>query len=101
MLKPIVFDDCNVYMSLAFICKLSKMGKYRRLTHVIYKFNFQNIFTPKYRFRILTGHVSSMLDHDIRTICEWKDVFVEEMNIQLDHAHMVVTIPPKFRCYIS
>lgn len=55
------------------------MGKYRRLTHVVYKCDYHIVFTPKYRFRILTGHVSSMLEHDIRTICEWKDVIVEEM----------------------
>jgi putative transposase len=36
-----------------------------------------------------------MLEHDIRTIAEWKDVVVEELNIQKDHVHMVVSIPPK------
>ncbi len=71
------------------------MGKYRRLTHVVYKCDYHIVFTPKYRFRILTGHVSSMLEHDILTICEWKDVIVEEMNIQPDHVHMIVSIPPK------
>ena len=71
------------------------MGKYRRLTHVVYKCDYHIVFTPKYRFRILTGHVLSTLEHDIRTICEWKDVVVEEMNIQPDHVHMVVSIPPK------
>ena len=36
-----------------------------------------------------------MLEHDIRTIADWKDVSVEELNIQKDHVHMIVSIPPK------
>ena len=36
-----------------------------------------------------------MLEQDIRVICEWKDVSVEELNIQPDHVHMIVSIPPK------
>ncbi len=71
------------------------MGKYRKLTHFVYKCDCHIIFTPKYRFRILTGHISSMLEHDIRTICEWKDVLVEELNIQPDHVQLIVSIPPK------
>ena len=65
------------------------MGKYRRLTHVVYKCDYHIVFTPKYRFRILTGHISSMLEHDIQTICQWKDVVLEELNIQTDHVHMI------------
>jgi putative transposase len=36
-----------------------------------------------------------MLEHDIRAISDWKDVVVDELNIQEDHVHMVVSIPPK------
>ena len=71
------------------------MGKYRKLTHVVYKSDYHIVFTPKYRFRIMTGQISSMLEHDIKTICEWKDVVVEELNIQIDHIHMIVSIPPR------
>jgi putative transposase len=71
------------------------MGKYRKLTHVVYKCDYHIVFTPKYWFRILTGHISTMLEQDIRAIAEWKDVVVEELNIQKDHVHMVVSIPPK------
>jgi len=71
------------------------MGKYRKLKHVVYKCDYHIVFTPKYRFRILTGHISAMLEQDIRTISDWKDVVVEGLNIQKDHVHMVVSIPPK------
>lgn len=35
------------------------------------------------------------MEQDIRSICEWKSVQIEEMNLQKDHVHMVVSIPPK------
>jgi putative transposase len=36
-----------------------------------------------------------MLEQDIRTINEWKDVTVKKLNILPDHVHMVVSLPPK------
>ena len=71
------------------------MGKYRKLTHVVYKCDYHIVFTPKYRFRILTGEISRMLEQDIRSICQWKEVEIDEMNIQLDHVHIIVSIPPR------
>ena len=71
------------------------MGKYRKLTHVVYKCDYHIVFVPKYRFRILTGLIKELMEQDIRTICEWKSVEIAEMNLQSDHVHMVVSIPPK------
>jgi len=70
------------------------MSKYRKLTHVVYKCDYHIVFTPKYRFRILTGHISTMLEQDIRLICQWKDVEIDELNIRNDHFHMIASIPP-------
>lgn len=61
------------------------MGKYRRLTHVVYKCDYHIVFVPKYRFRVLTGAIKGQMEQDIRTICEWKSVEIEEMNLQSDH----------------
>jgi putative transposase len=43
----------------------------------------------------LTGAIKEMVDHDIRMYCEWKGCEVEELNVQTDHVHLVVSIPPK------
>ena len=53
------------------------------------------VFTAKYRFKILTGAIEDLLEHDIRSICSWKEVEIIEMNIQIDHVHMYISIPPK------
>ena len=71
------------------------MGKYRRLTHVVYKCDYHIVFTPKYRFRILTGEIAAAMEQDIRQVCSWKEVEIDEMSVQSDHVHMVVCIPPR------
>ena len=71
------------------------MGKYRKLTHVVYKCDYHIVWVPKYRFRILTGAIRSLVEQDIRMICQWKEVEVEELNVQIDHIHIVCSIPPK------
>lgn len=70
-------------------------GKYRKLSHVVYKCNYHIVWVPKYRFRILTGRLKEVVEHDIRTLCEWKDVEILEINVQMDHVHLVCSIPPK------
>jgi putative transposase len=71
------------------------MVKYRKLTHTVYHFTYHLVFVPKYRFRILEGKILEFVDQKIRQICEWYSVEIDEMNIQKDHVHMVISIPPK------
>ena len=70
-------------------------GKYRKLTHVVYQCNYHIVWVPKYRFRILTGAVKELLEHDVKVLCAWKDVEVIELSVQPDHMHLVCSIPPK------
>ena len=70
-------------------------SKYRKLSHVVYQCTYHIVFVPKYRFRILTGGVAELVDHDARVLCAWKDVEVLELNVQTDHVHLVCSIPPK------
>ncbi len=71
------------------------MAKYRKLSHTVYHCNFHVVFVPKYRYRILEGKVKDIVEHKIRQVCEWNDAEIEEMNIQADHVHMLISIPPK------
>jgi len=71
------------------------MSKYKKLSHVVYKCDYHIVWVPKYRFRILKGLIKEELEKDIRMLCEWKKSEVLELNIQEDHIHLVVSIPPK------
>lgn len=62
---------------------------------MIYYHNYHIVWTPKYRFRVLEGVIQELLDADIRALSEWKGAEVLELNIQKDHIHMVVSVPPK------
>ena len=71
------------------------MRKYKKLSHVVYKCDYHIVWVPKYRFRILTGEVKQLVEDDIRMLCEWRKCEIQEMSVQSDHIHLVVSIPPR------
>ena len=71
------------------------MSKYKKLSHVIYKCEYHIVWVPKYRLRILKGTIKTLVERDIRSLCEWNGCEVQELNIQEDHVHLLVSVPPK------
>ncbi|MEP1258761.1 IS200/IS605 family transposase [Algoriphagus sp.] len=71
------------------------MTKYRKSSHVVFKCDYHIVWVPKYRFRILKGAIKEIVEKDIRMLCEWKGCLVEELNVQDDHVHLLVSVPPK------
>lgn len=71
------------------------MGRYKKLSHVVYKCDYHIVWVPKYRFRVLKGSIRDLLESDIRFLCQWKGCDVEELNVQEDHVNLMVSIPPK------
>lgn len=71
------------------------MSNFKKLSHVIYRCTYHIVRTPKYRYRILEGLVKELLLNDIQMLLEWKSCELIEMNIQIDHIHLIVSVPPK------
>ena len=71
------------------------MSEYKKISHVIYRCTYHIVWTPKYRFRVLEGLVKELLTKDIQMLLEWKSCELIEMNIQIDHIHLILSIPPK------
>ena len=71
------------------------MSSFKKLSHVLYRCTYHIVWTPKYRFRVLEGLVKELLSRDIPMLLEWKSSELIEMNIQKDHIHLVVSVPPK------
>lgn len=71
------------------------MTKYRKSSHVVFKCDYHIVWVPKYRVRILKGAIKELVDQDIRMLCKWKCCIVEELNVQEDHVHLLVSVPPK------
>ena len=71
------------------------MSKYKKLSHVAYKCDYHIVWVPKYRFRVLKGAIKELVEHDIKMLCQWKSCEVEELSVQEDHIHLLVSVPPK------
>lgn len=51
----------------------------------------------KYRYRVLRDEVAKYVEQQAYRLCNQKDgIEVIEMNVQSDHVHLVVSIPPKY-----
>jgi putative transposase len=50
---------------------------------------------PKYRYKILKGNVGVEIERCIRLFCEQEMCEVVELNVQEDHIHLIVMMPPK------
>jgi len=53
------------------------------------------VWVPKYRYRILTDKVAAEVRRCVCRFSGEKKCSIEELNIQADHVHMIVQIPPK------
>jgi putative transposase len=52
---------------------------------------------PKYRHRIFKDEIAEYAKQQLYSLCRQKDlVEVLELNVLVDHIHLVVSIPPKY-----
>jgi putative transposase len=71
------------------------MSRFRKLSHTIWHCQYHIIWVPKYRYRVLTGHIAEEVSRCIRTFSDDQKAEIVELNIQVDHVHLLVMIPPK------
>ena len=71
------------------------MSRFKKLSHSIWHCQYHVVWTPKYRYRVLDGSVKQEVGSCIRAFSEQKKCEVVELNIQIDHVHLIVSMPPK------
>ena len=71
------------------------MSRFRKLSHTIWHCQYHIVWVPKYRYRILTGRVSEEVGWSIRAFTEHQKGEVVELDVQLNHVHLLVKVPPK------
>ncbi len=66
--------------------------------HVAYQTQYHVVWIPKYRHEVLIEGVKQYLEKTFISIVEerYPDVYIVEQNIQTDHVHMLIEIPPKY-----
>ena len=73
------------------------MTRFKRLSHSLYECKYHVVFCPKYRYRIFKDGVGEYTQQQVYRLCQQKDqVEVLELNVQPDHVHLVVSLPPKY-----
>jgi putative transposase len=72
------------------------MSDFKKLAHAIWECKYHIVWCPKYRFKILQGPLQKSVEEIITQLCEWKKLEMLEMNVQEDHVHLLISIPPKY-----
>ena len=71
--------------------------RFRKLSHTLYECKYHLIFCPKYRHRILKDEIGEWVKKEIIKLLGQKEgIEIIEMNVQAEHVHLVVWIPPKY-----
>ncbi len=71
------------------------MSRFRKLSQTLWHCQYHIVQVPKYRFRILEGKVTTEVANCIRAFSEQQHCDIVELNIQNDHVHLLVMVPPK------
>jgi putative transposase len=71
------------------------MSRFRKLAQTIWFCQYHVVWVPKYRFRILRGKVAEEVETCIRGFSEQQGCEVREINVQMDHVHLLSLVPPK------
>ena len=70
---------------------------FKKLSHSLYECKYHIVFCPKYRYKILDGEVKAYLIKLLYRLCEQKSgIEIIEINVQADHVHIIMSIPPKY-----
>jgi putative transposase len=71
--------------------------RFRKLSHTLYECKYHVVFCPKYRYQILEGEIGEWVKREIIRLMSYKDgIEIIELNVQLEHVHLVMWIPPKY-----
>jgi len=71
------------------------MSRFRKLSQTIWHCQYHIVWVPKYRYRVLTGPIAMEVNRCIRSFSEQQRCEIIELNIQVDHVHLLAMVPPK------
>ncbi len=71
------------------------MSRFEKLSHVIWHCQYHIVWVPKYRYRILQGEVAREAYNCIQVFSGQSGCRIVELNVQVDHVHMLIKVPPK------
>ena len=71
------------------------MSRFKKLSHVVWHCQYHIVWSPKYRYRVLAGKVGEEVYTCIQVFAGQLGCEIIELNVQKDHVHLVIMVPPK------
>ena len=69
------------------------VNRYRSGAHTRHRLIYHLVWIPKYRKRVLLGKVAVRLRGLLYEAAEVNNWWIQELNIQLDHVHVMIQLP--------
>jgi len=69
------------------------VNRYRVGAHTRHRLIYHLVWIPKYRKRVLLGKVAVRLRGLLYEAAEVNNWWIQELNIQLDHVHVMIQLP--------
>ena len=66
------------------------------LAHTKWECKYHVVWIPKYRRKALYTELRKYLGPVFRDLAQQRECTVEEGHLQVDHVHMLISIPPKY-----
>lgn len=74
---------------------MTNVDDWRNGRHVVYKLHAHIVLTPKYRKPVMTERVTDSLRSTFAEVCARHGATLDEFETDRDHAHLLVSYPPK------
>ncbi len=71
------------------------MSRFRKLSQTLWLCQYHIVWCPKYRYRIFKGEIKQETEECLKSFSEVQKCELLELNVQVDHVHLLVMIPPK------
>ena len=71
------------------------MSRFEKLAHVIWHCQYHIVWVPKYRYRVLRDRIKEEVRKTLIIQSERLGCTIVELNIQEDHIHLLIKVPPK------
>ena len=70
--------------------------RFRHASHSIYRTEYHLVWIPRYRRKIFVSGVKQYAETILRHVPNLEpDIEVIKLNVQLDHVHMIIVVPPR------
>jgi putative transposase len=68
----------------------------RSNSNIVFQCAFHVVWCPKYRRRVIGGHMEERLKELIREVCDEKGAWIVALETMPDHVHLLVEVDPQY-----